>query len=168
MKQKCIFSIFDIDSGWFDMKFNIDKETKAEISASYVLKESPKKLLILLTDLMAEKIHTGYVLFYNEPGANILSLEKGVLTIAYSEDNVDEINIPLYGNMTFDEISNSINIENIDLQQEIDVETFILSVYKAFSKYANNFVLYDKYEENWDYFPQKEWEAFKQYVKQKY
>lgn len=171
MQQKCIFSISDIDSGWFDMEFKTEEET-AYISASYVLEASPKELLILLTDLMTEKIDTGYVLFYHEPGTDIVSLEKGILTVAYSRCDYIYIDtkgfdIPLRGTMTFNEISNIIDIKTIDLQAEIDVKVFIQSVYKSFSKYAHNHLLYDKYEENWDMFPQKEWDIFEQAIKQK-
>ena len=169
MKQKCTFSISDIDAGWFDMDFKIKEKIVANIDASYIANKSPRDLLKILTDLITEKIDTGYVLFFNEPGVDILSLEKGVLTIAYSEEEDEAFkgNIPLCGNMTFDEISNIIDIEKIDLQEEIDIKIFIHSVYKAFYKYANNRLLYDKYEENWDYFPDKEWKAFEQCVKQK-
>lgn len=171
MKQKYIFSIFDIDAGWFDMNFKINGKIVINIEASYIAngKESPKDLLVLLTDLLTEKTDTGYVLFYNEPGVDILSLEKGVLTSAYSEeeDKVFQADVPLSGNMTFNEISNRIVIKQINFQEEIDIKLFAKSVYRAFYKYANNRLLYDKYEENWDYFPQKEWEAFEQCVKQK-
>lgn len=167
MKKKCTFSISDIDAGWFDMDFKIDEKIATSISASYIMngKTSSKGLLILLTNLITEKIDTGYVLFYREPGTDVLSLEKDILTIAYSKEYATEID--LYGNMTFDEISNIIDIEKIDLQEEIDIKILIYSVYKAFYKYANNRLLYNKYEENWDYFPCKEWENFEQCVKQK-
>lgn len=167
MKKKCTFSISDIDAGWFDMDFKIDEKIATSIFASYIMngKTSSKGLLILLTNLITEKIDTGYVLFYREPGTDVLSLEKDILTIAYSKEYATEID--LYGNMTFDEISNIIDIEEIDLQEEIDIKILIYSVYKAFYKYANNRLLYNKYEENWDYFPCKEWENFEQCVKQK-
>jgi len=71
------------------------------------------------------------------------------------------------GNMTFNEISNLIVVNEILLQAEIDTKVFIQSVYKTFYKYANNRLLYDKYEENWNYFPCKEWQAFEQCVQQK-
>lgn len=167
MKKKCTFSISDIDAGWLDMDFKIEEKIVASISASYIIngKKSPKYLLQILTDFITEKIDTSYVLFYREPGTDILSLEKDKLIIAYSKKYATEID--LCGNMTFDEISNIIDIEKIDLQEEIDIKIFIHSVYKAFYKYANNRLLYDKYEENWDYFPDKEWKAFEQCVKQK-
>lgn len=173
MKQKCIFSISDIDSGWFDMDFDINEKIINVTVSNLYNNDSPKELLVMLTDFLSAKNDVEYVLFDGEHDTSIVSLEKEILTVAYSTCGyVDRQNkgiyIDLRGNMTFDEVSNIIEIQNISFQIEIDVETFILSVYKAFSKYANNFVLYDKYEENWDYFPQKEWEAFKQYVKQKY
>ncbi len=172
MKQKCIFSISDINSGWFDMEFKTEEKT-VYISASDVFfHDSPKELLLMLTDFLLQKIDTAYVFFDEEPGTYFLSLEKEILTVAYSiydciyKDNKG-FDIPLWGTMTFNEISNFIPIDEILLQAEIDTKVFIQSVYKAFSKYAHNHLLYDKYEENWNYFPKEEWDMFEQAIKQK-
>ncbi len=172
MKKKCTFSISDIDAGWFDISFEIEKE-KIKISASDLWgNDSPKALLVMLTELLLEKSDTMYILFDEEPGTYIVSLKKGMLIVAYSkydciEMDQKKINITLCGNMTFNEISNLIVVNEILLQAEIDTKVFIQSVYKTFYKYANNRLLYDKYEENWNYFPCKEWQAFEHCVQQK-
>ena len=56
MKKKCTFSISDIDAGWFDISFEIEKE-KIKISASDLWgNDSPKALLVMLTELLLEKV----------------------------------------------------------------------------------------------------------------
>lgn len=172
MKQKCLFFISDINAGWFDVCFKVN-ENIINISASDLYgNDSPKELLIMLTEIVLLKCNKGYVLFDEEPGTYVVSLEKEILTIAYSKyDCFDyeqqEIYIDLRGNMTFDEIFNIINIDEILLQVEIDIKIFIQSVYKAFYKYAKSHLLYDKYEENWGKFPKKQWENFQRCIEQK-
>ncbi len=170
MRRKCKFFISDIYSGWFDIFFEI-KETKIDISASNIWgKDAPKEWLQLLIDWMLEKTEAAYVLFDGEPGISIVSLEKETLTIAYAKcDFLKEkkTKISSYGNMTFNEISQFITMEEISLQEKVDVKVLIQSVYKAFLKYTKTHLLYDKYEENWGIFPQKEWELFEQCIKQK-
>ena len=62
MKKKCTFSISDIDAGWFDISFEIEKE-KIKISASDLWgNDSPKALLVMLTELLLEKSDTMYIL----------------------------------------------------------------------------------------------------------
>ena len=119
--------------------------------------DSPKALLVMLTELLLEKVILCIYFLMKNQAHIYVSLKKGMLIVAYSkydciEMDQKKINITLCGNMTFNEISNLIVVNEILLQAEIDTKVFIQSVYKTFYKYANNRLLYDKYEENWNYF----------------
>lgn len=164
------FTISDIDYGWFGMEFQIN-EKKVKVAASNLNgNHAPKGLLLLLTDLITEKIGSGYVLFDEEYGISMISLEKEVFTLACLQYNGKEnkkMKIPLQGNMTLDEISNLVSIDKICIQAEIDIKVFVKSVYRAFCRYAKSFLMYDKFEEQWDRFPQKEWDIFEQLILQK-
>ncbi len=172
MNQKCLFSISDIEAGWFDVSFKVN-ENIINISASDLYgNDSPKELLVMLTEFVLSKYDTAYVLFDEEPGTYIVSLEKEILTVAYSEydcidGRIEGIYVNSRGSMTFREIADIIGVDEILLQIKIDIKTFLYSVYKTFYKYANNYLLYDKYEENWGEFPKKQWEDFQKCIEQK-
>lgn len=153
------FEIEGIQAGWFDMTYNIGKE-KVTISASDAYgNDSPKYFLQMLCDLLTNKIHTGYVLFDEEPGVYIVCMEKQKeyqLSLFFSE--VEDIckKLQVYGQLSTKEIREQfLELEEMAVVKELSLTAFAKTVVRSFEEYS----FYEGkkvYEENWMEFPKEE------------
>ena len=67
------FEISQVHAGWFVCLIG-----DVEIWASYInMNDSPRQLLKLLGELMSGEREQGFVVFDEEPGCYILSIERG-------------------------------------------------------------------------------------------
>lgn len=154
------FEITDICAGWFDVAF-ITKQKELKISASDVWgNDSPKYFLRMLIDFLEDRADSAYVTFDEEPGVNVVAIEKNegyVLSVLYTEfDEGITRYIPLQGSLTREQLKSSVpEIEELFFEGDFSFVAFCRAVLRSFEEYLWN-ERKAEYEEAWMEFPDEE------------
>lgn len=149
------FEIKKIFAGWFHVAFIYDGKRIDIVSSSKWDNDAPKHFLKALYDIMSmEKGKTGsrYVLWDDEPGANLVALEKTkkgkvFIKIASIIEWYD-IDIKLYGKG----VPKGLEIKDVLFNKEININKFAESVVKSFYEYSTKEQI-ERYRDNWFGFP---------------
>lgn len=153
------FEIKRVCAGWFDVEFKNESE-KISITASDVWdNDSPKYFLKMITECLIEKQFNKYVVFDEEPGTYIVSIEKKetvILTICYSKVEGFEWNeLDLHGDLSLEKIKSYIPIEEDLIKIEVDLGYLAKTIYRSFEEYRFG-INRKEYEENWMKYPEAE------------
>ena len=150
------FEICQVRAGWFVCLIG-----DVEIWASYIhMHDSPRQLLKLLGELMCGEREQGSVVFDEEPGCYILSIERGVrdrFSLEFTEKNFLDF-YPKYPDAAavLPELPRTVgDAEVLLVVDDLDLYRFACAVGDAFSAY-HTAVLRERYEKNWMPFPVEE------------
>ena len=150
------FEISQVHAGWFVCLIG-----DVEIWASYInMNDSPRQLLKLLGDLMRGEREQGCVVFDEEPGCYILSIERGArdrLSLGFTEKNFLDF-YPQYpdGAAVLPELPRTkSDAETLLVLDDLDLYGFASAVGDAFSAYFTS-DLRERYAKNWMPFPLEE------------
>lgn len=150
------FEISQVHAGWFVCLIG-----DVEIWASYIqMHDSPRQLLKLLGELMRGEREQGCVVFDEEPGCYILSIERGArdsLSLRFSEQNFLEF-YPQYpdGAAVLPELPRTkSDAETLLVLDDLDLYGFACAVGDALSAYFTP-DLRERYAKNWMPFPLEE------------
>ena len=151
-----MFNILDLHYGWFDIKIGEYYLTNSD----YLGCDAPKLLLKGLCNILENKTNVEWLCWQDEPGAEILKLER----------KNDNIIIEIYGtdkesfDLEYSGTSLKDNIKKLTYTIDIDLIKFSKYVCKEFYIYENGNAK-EIYEYNWDKFPQKEFDKLKNILK---
>ena len=150
------FEICQVHAGWFVCLIG-----DVEIWASYINRhDSPRQLLKLLVELMSGEREQGCVVFDEEPGCYILSIERGVrdrLSLGFTEKNFLDF-YPQYPDAAavLPELPRTKrDAETLLVLDDLDLYGFACAVGDAFSAYFTP-DLRERYAKNWMPFPLEE------------
>ena len=166
------FLIHRIHVGWFDVHFQTGTAVVGISASDAWGNDAPRLWLEQLTALLAGRQSAAYVLFDEEPGVYVLSLELGEaprFTLGYSELDSDEalryLPAPA-GALSYREAAVRLPITEVYIRTSLDLPFFVRSVYEAFLPYTEK-LAQDKYEGNWMPFPREAWTAFAEEVRRR-
>ena len=150
------FEISQVHAGWFVCLIG-----DVEIWASYInMHDSPRQLLKLLGELMGGEREQGCVIFDEEPGCYILSIERGArdsLSLRFSEQNFLDFH-PEYPNgaAVLPMLPRTAgDAEALLLVDDLDLYGFACAVGDAFSAYFTS-DMREQYAKHWMPFPLEE------------
>ena len=150
------FEISQVHAGWFVCLIG-----DVEIWASYInMHDSPRQLLKLLGELMCGEREQGCVVFDEEPGCYILSIERGArdsLSLRFTEQNFLDFypNYPDAAAVLPVLPRTAGGAETLLLLDDLDLYSFACAVGDAFSAYFTS-DLREQYAKNWMPFPLEE------------
>lgn len=150
------FEISQVHAGWFVCLIG-----DVEIWASYIqMNDSPRQLLKLLGELMCGEREQGCVVFDEEPGCYILSIQRGArdsFSLGFSEKNFLDFypNYPDAAAVLPVLPRTAGDAETLLLLDDLDLYSFACAVGDAFSAYFTS-DLRERYTENWMPFPLEE------------
>jgi hypothetical protein len=162
------FEIKRIYAGWFYVEFK-GEDKQIMITASDVWdNDSPKYFLKMITECLIEKQFNKYVVFDEEPGTYIVSIEKNetvILTVCYSKIEGFEWNdLELHGDLSLEQIKSYIPIEKELIKIEIDLGYLAKTIYRSFEEYRFG-TNRKEYEENWMKYPEAEFKQLSKLLK---
>ena len=150
------FEIRQVHAGWFVCLIG-----DVEIWASYInMNDSPRQLLKLLGELMCGEREQGCVVFDEEPGCYILSIERGArdsLSLRFTEQNFLDFypNYPDAAAVLPVLPRTAGGAETLLLLDDLDLYSFACAVGDAFSAYFTA-DLREQYAKHWMPFPMEE------------
>ena len=150
------FEISQVHAGWFVCLIG-----DVEIWASYIqMHDSPRQLLKLLGELMSGAREQGSVVFDEEPGCYILTVQRGErcsFSLGFTEKNFLDF-YPEYpdGAAVLPELPRMVgDAETLLLVDDLDLYGFACAVGDAFSAYFTS-DMREQYAKHWMPFPQEE------------
>ena len=150
------FEISQVHAGWFVCLIG-----DVEIWASYInMNDSPRQLLKLLGELMSGEREQGCVVFDEEPGCYILSIERGErdsFSLGFTEKNFLDF-YPNYpdGAAVLPELPRTkSDAETLLLIDDLDLYSFACAVGDALSAYFTA-DMREQYAKHWMRFPLEE------------
>lgn len=150
------FEICQVHAGWFVCLIG-----DVEIWASYINRQdSPRQLLKLLVELMSGKREQGGVVFDEEPGCYILTVQRGE-RCSFSLGFTEKIFLDCYpeypaGAAVLPKLSRTVgDAETLLLIDDLDLYRFSCAVGDAFSAYFTA-DLREQYAKHWMPFPLEE------------
>lgn len=150
------FEICQVHAGWFVCLIG-----DVEIWASYInMRDSPRQLLKLLGELMSGEREKGTVVFDEEPGCYILTVQGGArsrISLRFTERDFLDL-YPEFPDTAavFPEVHGSVGkVETLLLIDDLDLYQFACAVGDAFSAYFTA-DMRAKYAKEWMPFPQEE------------
>lgn len=150
------FEISQVHAGWFVCLIG-----DVEIWASYIQRhDSPRQLLKLLGELMRGEREQGCVVFDEEPGCYILSIQRGErdsFSLGFTEKNFLDCypNYPDRAAVLPVLPRTKSDAEALLLLDDLDLYGFASAVGDAFSEYFTS-DLREQYAKNWMPFPLEE------------
>ena len=150
------FEISQVHAGWFVCLIG-----DVEIWASYIqMHDGPRQLLKLLGELMSGEREQGCVVFDEEPGCYILSIQRGErdsFSLGFTEKNFLDF-YPQYpdGGSVLPELPRTkSDAETLLVLDDLDLYSFACAVGDAFSAYFTA-DMREQYAKHWMPFPMEE------------
>ena len=154
-----LFKILSIHHGWFEVDFDRGWPLT---NSNYLGCDAPCLLLEALGDLLEDKVTEAWLCWQDEPGANILNLEKQddkLLVRIYSADK-DSYDLS-YGGITLRN-----HIKECLFRTEAQLKDSIKNIFEEFGLYENGNGR-QRYDTHWGNFPQQQYNRLKKLLRTK-